>query len=216
MELFSYAFEIFTVLSAIISSIYFYKYKKTYLAIICPFLWYTALNEILVGRLLNHLKHISVFYNIHQIILFSLIFWVIYKNLKNSKYLQILKILFWSYALIQVIDILTKNIITDYLTLSYFIGGITSIIGIMLYAIELLRSKNIKPIRKDLAVWFLIANLIFWIGYLPIYIIFDNYYETIGEELSTSLRKIQFSFIILLNIIYILGFIYTDKRPSKS
>jgi hypothetical protein len=216
MELFIYAFEIFTVLSAIVSSIYFYKYKKTYLSIICPFLWYTALNEIVVGRVLNHLKHISVFYNIHQIILFSVIFWIIYKNLKDSKCLQILKILFGSYAIIQIIDLFTKNIITDYLTLSYFTGGIISIIGIMLFAIELLRSKNIKPIRKDLVVWFLIANLIFWIGYLPIYIIFDNYYETIGSELYNSLKKIQFSFIILLNLIYILGFIYTEKRSPNS
>jgi len=178
-------------------------------------LWYTIINEFIVLKLDKTLEgNTAVFYNIHQIVLFSILFWIIYRSLKNPKRIFILKILFSAYIAIQIIDIFINNFISDYLSLSYLVGGLTVTIGIILYAIELLQSKDIKLLHKDLITWFLMANLFFWISYLPIYIIMDKYYETISTELSTNLKYIQISCIIILNLLYILGFIYSDKKST--
>ncbi len=207
-----YIIDIFQVLSAIASSIYLYKYKNSFLKYICAFLWYNALNDLLVLLYLDKiLKETDYLYNIHQIISFSLIYWILINCINNSKRLQIIKALFSVYVIAQLIDIFTKNFITDYLPLSYFTGGFVSLLGIMYYAIELLKSQDVIPLRKDLTVWYLMGNLIFWIGYLPIYIIF-NFSENLSNDLIDDLRIIKFIFIILQNSIFILGFIWSEKR----
>ena len=205
--------DAFAILAAITSSVFYYKYRKSYLFIISPFLWYTAINEFVVIKLDEVLENdTGIFYNIHQIILFAILFWVIYKSLKNSKRIYILKVLVVIYTIIQIVDISINNFMSDYLSLSYLIGGVTVTIGIILYAIELLESQDIKFLHKDLTVWFLTANLFFWISYLPIYIIQDKYYDTISSDLAISLKYIQISCIIILNLLYIVGFIYSEKK----
>lgn len=214
MELLINTFEVLSFLSAIASSIYYYKYRKTYLSIISLFLWYTALNDFIVGRFLdNLLKNTDVFYNLQQVILFALTYWLLINCIKNKRRLKIINYLFGFYAIIQIVDIVNKNFLTDYLALSYFTGGFVSFLGIMYYAIELLENRDIIALKKDLLVWFLMGNLIFWISYLPIYIIF-NYYENLNNELTYSLNMVKYTFIILQNIIFIFGFIFSNKKKQ--
>ncbi|WP_299208618.1 hypothetical protein [uncultured Dokdonia sp.] len=103
-----------------------------------------------------------------------------------------------------------KNFISNYLPLSYFTGGLVSLLGIMYYAIERLQSEDTTPIQKDLTVWFLMGNLIFWIGYLPVYIILNNY-TYFHEDVINSLIVLKKIFIIVQNIIFIFGFIVSGR-----
>ncbi|WP_299678117.1 hypothetical protein [uncultured Dokdonia sp.] len=206
-------FDIIQIITAIVSSIYFYKYKNSFLKYICYFLWYTIANEFLgnyIGEILE--KDTGYLYNIRRIVLFTLIYWILKNAIKDKKRLKIINILFFIYALIQGIEIVYKykTIIVDYYTISYFIGGLISFLGIMYYAIELLKSQNITFLHKNLTVWFLIGNLIFWIVYLPINLIFTNY-EYFSKEVLDNLSVIHNTFIIIQNIIFILGFIISER-----
>lgn len=208
-----YYIDIIQIITAIVSSIYFYKYKNSFLKYICFFLWYTVLNDALgfylgakLGQNTGHL------YNIRRIVLFALIYWILINTIKSKKRLKIVNYLFLTYALTQAIEIAIKykTFSTDHLTISYLVGGLVSFLGIMYYAIELLKSQNITFLHKNLAVWFLIGNLIFWIVYLPINIIFTNY-EYFSNEVLNNLYTIQNVFIIIQSIIFIIGFVVSEK-----
>jgi len=206
-------FDIIQIITAIVSSIYFYKYKNSYLKYICFFLWYTIANEFLgnyIGDVLG--QDTGYLYNIRRIFLFALIYWILKNAINDSKRLKIINILFFIYALTQGIEIIYKykTYTTDYYTVSYLIGGLVSFLGIMYYAIELLKSQNITFLHKNLTVWFLIGNLIFWIVYLPINLIFTNY-EYFSKEVLDNLSVIHNIFIIIQNIIFILGFIISER-----
>jgi hypothetical protein len=206
-------FDIIQIITAIVSSIYFYKYKNSFLKYICFFLWYTVLNEFTANYLGNFLEQDTGYlYNIRRIVLFALIYWILKNVITAKKRLKIINCLFLTYAVIQALEIAYKykTFTTDYYTISYLTGGLVSFLGIMYYAIELLKSQNITFLHKNLTVWFLMANLIFWIVYLPISIIFTNY-EYFPDEVLTSLGKTQIVFIVVQNIIFIFGFIVSGK-----
>ncbi|MFT5890531.1 MAG: hypothetical protein ACI9Y7_000623 [Dokdonia sp.] len=209
-------FDIIQIITAIVSSIYFYKYKKSFLKYICYFLWYTILNEfvgIYLGEILE--QDTGYLYNIRRVVLFALIYWILKNAIIDEKRLKIVNSLFLIYALTQAVEIIYKykTFSSDYLTISYLIGGLVSFLGIMYYAIELLKSQNITFLHKNLAVWFLMGNLIFWIVYLPINIIFTNM-EYFNKEVLDSLEEIQYIFIVVQNIIFITGFIISERIPK--
>ncbi|MEP0262553.1 hypothetical protein [Dokdonia sp.] len=157
------------------------------------------------------MKETDYLYNIRQILLFTLIYYILKKNIQKKVRRKVVDILFTFYLLTLFIEIIFfKNFISNYLPLSYFTGGLVSLLGIMYYAIERLQSKDTTPIQKDLTVWFLMGNLIFWIGYLPVYIILNNY-TYFHNDVINNLIVLKKAFIIIQNSIFIFGFIISGK-----
>ncbi len=208
----SYIFLSLEFLSAMAASIYFYKYGRTFLKYIAYYLWYVVIFEAAVIFYLDHaLVNTDFIFNIWQIILFILIHWIVYNSLTTKRVIQVVHLLFASYYIVQIYEGITKNFISDYLPISYFYGGVISIISILFFAVELLKSQDIKIIKRDLAVWFLFANLVFWIAYLPIFFVFTNYTELSAYVISV-LSKIQNMFIVVQNILFIVGFAWSEER----
>ena len=172
-----YIIDIIQILTVIVSSIFYYKYRYSPLKYICFYLWYATINDLTIGYYLDYiLKETDFLYNIRQILLFALIYYILKKNIQKQIRRKVIDFLFLIYLTTLLIEIVFfKNFISNYLPLSYFTGGLVSLLGIMYYAIERLQSEDTTPIQKDLTVWFLMGNLIFWIGYLPVYIILNNY-----------------------------------------
>lgn len=211
-------FDIIQIITAIVSSIYYYKYKNSFLKYICFFLWYTVLNEFLGFYLADNLQQDTGYlYNIRRLLLYALIYWILKNAITDRKRLKIVNSLFFVYAIIQVAEIIYKykTFASDYLTISYLVGGLVSFLGIMYYAIELIKSQKITFLHKNLVVWFLMGNLIFWIVYLPINIIFTNM-EYFDEEILDSLGEIQKVFIVVQNIIFITGFVVSEKISDQN
>jgi len=171
-----------------------------------------TINDLTIGYYLDYiLKETDFLYNIRQILLFALIYYILKKNIQKQIRRKVIDFLFLIYLTTLLIEIVFfKNFISNYLPLSYFTGGLVSLLGIMYYAIERLQSEDTTPIQKDLTVWFLMGNLIFWIGYLPVYIILNNY-TYFHEDVINSLIVLKKIFIIVQNIIFIFGFIVSGR-----
>ncbi len=207
-----YIIDIIQILTVIVSSIFYYKYRYSPLKYICFYLWYATINDLTIGYYLDYiLKETDFLYNIRQILLFALIYYILKKNIQKQIRRKVIDFLFLIYLTTLLIEIVFfKNFISNYLPLSYFTGGLVSLLGIMYYAIERLQSEDTTPIQKDLTVWFLMGNLIFWIGYLPVYIILNNY-TYFHEDVINSLIVLKKIFIIVQNIIFIFGFIVSGR-----
>lgn len=207
-----YVFLSLEFFSAIAASIYFYKYGNTYLKYIAYYLWYVVIFEAAVIFYLDSvLTYTDFIFNIWQIVLFALIHWIVYNSLKSKRVTNVVHLLFSSYYIVQLYECVTKDFISEYLPISFFFGGIVSIISILLYTVELLKSQDVEIIRRDLTVWFLFGNLVFWIAYLPIFFVFTNHTE-LSYYVISVLSKIQNIFIVVQNIIFILGFVWSEKR----
>jgi len=212
--LLQYTADAIQFVTAIVAFFYFKNYQDSFLKYIFFYFWYNAVNLSLAYYTDNILEVDNGYlFNIYQAVLYILIYWILKNVIKSKIRLKIVNVLFLIYIVVQIFEVIyiSNNLVTDYLVLSYFTGGIIAILSIMYYGIELLQSQNITSLRSNLTVWFFMGNLIFWIGYLPISITYE-YYEHLNEDLVKDLEIVQNIFIILQNSIFIIGFLKSTKR----
>jgi len=200
-------------ITAITGSIFYYKYKNTYLKYFLFLLWYIVLNEFLGFYTRVYLEmNNSRIYNIYYIINFTFLL-SIYKHFLQKKLfktcVKIFIIVYWSTCIINAFyeNFLEVAQIVPYIIVSSFL-----IISILLYFVEILQSERILNINKELLFWISIGLLLFHIGYIP-YKIVQKFYDSIASANLENLRSLFFSLILILNICYITGFIW--RQPSQ-
>ncbi|WP_299768694.1 hypothetical protein [uncultured Dokdonia sp.] len=206
-------------ITAIIATFYFYKYKHTELKLFLFLFWYIAINEIIAVKYWEHYNTTNkFFYNILDITQFSIIIWVLMKSINDPKGLRqkILKILLYSLWLFYAINILFENPINTSLDYAFIYGAIITVISIMYYLIDLIKSTRISKIKKDLLLWINIGFLIFNISY-PIIIATQKFYDP--SDIDNRLHEIQlpavlYTIIIISNLVIIFGFIWSEKRSQ--
>lgn len=209
-------------ITAIIATFYFYKYKHTEMRLFLILFWYIALNDIIALGYWEYYKAIGIikpnyiFYTILDIIRFSIIIWVLKKSIKNIKRKKIVNALLYSLWLFYLINFLFQNPLTEDLNYSFIYGAITTVIAIMYYSIDLIKSAEVSKITKDLLLWINIGFLIFNISY-PIILAVENFYDpsNTNEKLfEVYLPSIQYTIIIISNLVIVFGFIWSEKRSQ--
>lgn len=203
---------LFEILSAIIGTIFLYKYKDTLLKYFLVLLWYTAINDVLGMYLREYITNYNGFiYNIYYVVNFSYLF-VLYKNhVSKTTYKKSILVFLILYILSTIIYGFFENYKVHFQSVPYIIASFLLIISIIFYFIEILNSEKVLVTNKNLLFWISIGFLIYYVGNIPFRIL-RNYYEYLTD--AVVLFLVNFTLTVIKNICFIIGFICSDKKQQ--
>ncbi|MEM6718771.1 MAG: hypothetical protein AAF611_05640 [Bacteroidota bacterium] len=204
------------VLTAIIATVTFHKYKNSFLKYILFFLWYVAINEFVGLIVKNHTEnnHNDIVYNIYGIV--SLVFFLtIYRHfLEKKKFKKYISFFIVSCIILYIVSAFFIDFMKNILTIAYLYGSLTLTISIVFYFIEILNSERILVISRDILFWISIGLFIFQMGIIPFMIIREYYIEFVLLKLNI-ISLLYYVLIYVLNICYITGFIWGQKLQNE-
>ncbi len=199
----------FQLITALVGSIYFYKYKKTFLKYFLIFLWYVAINDIIGYILNNNSIEVAWLYNIYYLIVFNYLMFLFRNYLSSNKHKKWIIVLIILYNLSILINSFFENYINEYATMPYIIGASFVIISIIFYYIDILNSEKVLYVHKNILFWISIGLLIYYSGNIPFRIV-RNY---AGELLNAKVQFLVLCILsIVMNLCYIRGFIWSSKK----
>ena len=197
-------------ITAVIASIYFYKYKNTFLKYFCFLLWYAVLNDISGVLIRDYIsRYNAIIYNIYYCINFTYLFALYRHYIKNDKYKKLLLLFILFYYIILIINGFFENYIIEFLSLPYIAAATFIIISISIYFVEILNTEKVLYVKKNLLFWISVGLLLFYIGNIPFRIL-RNYYEYLTD--ATVLILLNVILATIMNSCFIIGFIWSDKK----
>ncbi|SHI83472.1 hypothetical protein SAMN04488508_103355 [Aquimarina spongiae] len=207
-----YATILAELITAVIGTLYYKKYKGTKLKHFILYLWYTAINEIVVGLYLKRYLEIEwgdLLYNLYYIISF-IYFLTLFRNyLMIKKNKRVVHTFLITYIILLVINGFYQNYIYELQIIPYIAASSFLVVTIFLYFIEILNSEKVLNVRKNLLFWISIGLLLYHIGNIPFRIL-RNYYSDITDATVSFLLGVFLT--IIMNICFIIGFIWSDKK----
>ena len=209
-------------LSAIVGTIYFYKYRNTSLKYFLFMLWYITLtefigsyaseNNVLVFFDKNGIDFNHWMYNTLYFVFFNAILFIYFKSIKNNKHKFWIKIFIISYVLVSITNwLFIQSFIFEMSELPYITGSIFLIISIIFYFIQLLKSEDTKIFHKNLLFWISIGLLLFHSGTIPFSVEYNGY------ALFPDIHKlflIIYILSLLMYAIFTFGFIWSTKEKD--
>lgn len=208
--------------TAIIATFYFYKYKHTEMRLYLFLFWYIALNDKIALEYSKHYETSNyIFFTLLDIVRFSIIIWILKKSIKNNQRKKIVNTLLYSLWLFYLVNFLFLNPLNEDPIYAFIYGAIITVISIMYYSIDLIKSAEVSKIKKDLLLWINIGFLIFNISY-PIILTAHNFYDPLdSSETNIRLYDIQLPVVtyiisIISSLVIIFGFIWSEKRSQHN
>lgn len=209
-------------LSAIIGTLYFYKYKDTHLKYFLFLLWYITIteftgwyaskNNVLVFFDKNGVDYNYWLYNLLYFIFFNVVLAIYLKSIKNSKHKKWIKLFILTYIIISIINwCFIQDFAFEMSELPYVIGSIFLIISIIFYLIQLLKSDKIIVFHKALLFWISIGLLLFHSGTIPFSLKYNDYSFIPGIH---KLFLVIYVLALTMYLIFTFGFIWS-KREEK-
>ena len=203
------------IITAIIGSIYFYKYKNSYLKYFLVYLWYIVFNEIYgkyIADVMN--DNNSFIYNIYMIINFIFLLSIYWNKLQKEIHKKLIIVFALCLLFVFIINPFKENYKIEITTLSFIVGASSLIFAVILYFIEILNSEKVLHITRELLFWISFGILIYNVGAIPCIVSRTYYYETFQNSFD-FLNTLYLSLIFILNICYIIGFICSHKIHQK-
>ncbi len=196
-------------LTAIIATIFFYKYKNSLLKYFLYYLWFVVLVEYL-GFLLGEFDEDGsnhLLYNIFYVISFAYLFYLYNSVLRKKR--KIVKYSYFAYLLAFIINAFFEDYTKEFQTIPYIIGSCLLILAIVWYFAEILVTEKVLHVKRILLFWISTGLLLFYTGSIPFTITFNYYAKAEGFNF---LFAINYSLIIILNLCYIIGFIWSNRK----
>lgn len=215
-----HSIKYFELLSAIIGTIYFYKYKQTSLKYFLYLLWYITLTEFTANYASKHNillffhengRHSNTwFYNLLRFITFSTLFYIYFNYLSTKKYKEWIKIFAFTYILVSIINwLFIQNFPLENSEIPRIIGSLFLISTIIFYFIELLKSEKILAFHRLLLFWISVGLLLFYTGTIPFVLKYNGYILIPGIH---KLFLIIYVLAIIMYSIFTFGFIWSKKE----
>jgi hypothetical protein len=203
------------IIAAIIGSIYFYKYKNSYLKYFLVFLWYIVFNEI-YGKYIADVLDGNNFglYNIYMVINLLFLLSIYWNKLKKSSNKKLIVLFAISFITVCIVNYPFQDYTIDFAALPFIVGSSLLIFAIILYFIEILNSEKVLYTTRDLLFWISFGILLFNVGAIPCIVARTYYFETFHLNFG-FLNTLYLSLIFILNICYIIGFICSHKIIKK-
>jgi hypothetical protein len=201
------------VVTAIFAALYFYKYKNSSLNILLPFFIYLCLNEYFGMWYSNHINtNNSVVYNLYNIIEIT-VFITVYKNsLQTIRAKQNLSVLLLVYYFAVIINCFFATFTNEVFTNAYLLGTVFIIYAIVLYFGEILGSDKIIFINKSLLFWISTGLLISYVPNIPFSVVIKYY---LNSPTIPYIYDLMFLITILTNLLFIIGFICSNKETKR-
>lgn len=213
----------FELISALVGTIYFYKYRHTSLKYFLFLLWYITLTEFLGAISIeqemlvvfdkNGVKYNYWMFNLLYFILFNTVYMIYLQFITNPKQKTFIKTFIISYIIISIINwTFIQNFLYEMSEIPFVLGSIFLIIIIIFYFIQLLKSNKIIAFHKDLLFWISVGLLIFHTGTIPFSLKYNGY------ALLPNIHNLFLIIYILslcMYIIFTFGFIFSNKIENK-
>ncbi len=196
--------------SAITGTVFFYKYKHTFLKYFLVLLWYVALNEILGHFLYKYsiLRNNSIIYNIYHIINFSFLFILFRTYVKENTHKKWIKLFLITYILSFSIAAFFVDYSISIQVIPFIIGAVFIIISILFYFLEILNTNKVLYVSNNLLFWISVGLFLYFVGKIPMRIILNYSYE---EEYFNAIIVARSVLSIVMNLCFIIGFIWSQK-----
>jgi len=209
-------------ISAIVGTIYFYKYKFSSLKYFLYLLWFITFIEFTVSFVSSN--HITAFlffdnngqqynlwfYNLLRIVTFLTLFYIYFKIIRTEKYRQIIKFFAIIYSLVIIINwSIIQNFFYEMSEIPKVMGSLFLIITVLFYFIELLRSDKIITFHRTLLFWISVGLLLYYSGTIPFSLKFNGYMLFPGIH---KLFLINTVLAITMYLIFTFGFIWSKKE----
>jgi len=209
-------------LSAIVGTIYFYKYKHTHLRYFLFLLWYITLteftgwyaseNEVFVFFDENGIDYNHWLYNLLYLVFFIVVLMIYYRSINNRKHKSWIKIFIMSYIFISLINwIFIQSFIFEMSEIPYVAGSTFLIISIIFYLIQLLKSNEIIIFHRVPLFWISIGLLIFHTGTIPFSLKYNDY--ALIPDIH-ELFLIIYILALTMYLIFTFGFIWSNTEEK--
>lgn len=198
--------------AALIASLFFYKYRNSFLKYFLVYLWITFIFEITAFLLRKYdiVNNNSAIYNVYSVLSFFYLFSIFIKAIHDQQKKNILKAACLLYFIILVAAGFYENYLLEPQIISYVFAELILILGIGFYLVEILKSEKALYANKTLLFWISLGLLLFSVGTIPFTIVMSYY--TLLEASIHRVFAINFILIIIQNICFIIGFIKADKN----
>ena len=207
-------------ISAIVGTIYLYKYKNTYLKYFLLLLWFITITEFIGGyivenKILVYIDENGLVYNkwlsnIRRFVTFIILYYIYFKLLKTEVFKKWIKIFAIIFSIIYVLNwIFLQNFIKESPEIPQVIGSIFLVISILFYFIELLKSEKIMVFHRLLLFWISVGLLLFYAGTIPFMLKWNGYMIIPGVH---KLFLIVYILAIIMYLTFTFGFIWSKKE----
>jgi len=209
-------------LSAIVGTIFFYKYNNTPLKYLLYLLWYITITEFSGWYInSNRIEPLLFFdqngtaytlwmYNLLRIFTFSTLFYIYIKSINTKKFKRIIKIFLITYIVLAIINwSFIQSFIFEMSEIPKVAGSLFLIISIIFYFIELLRSEKIILFHKTLLFWVSVGLLLYYSGTIPFALKWNGYMLIPGIH---KLFLINTVLAIIMYLTFTFGFIWSKKE----
>ena len=209
-------------LSAIIGTIYFYKYKHTALKYFLYILWFIVLTEF-TGMYASHYDVLGFFdeegihynlwmFNLLYFIFYPVVLTIFLQSISRLLYKNLIKGFIIFYVIFSIINwSFIQNFKYEWTELPDVIGSIFLILAIVFYFIELLKSQKIITYHKKLLFWISVGLLIFHTGTIPFTLKATEY--ALMKDIH-SLFLIVWVSALVMYLLFTFGFIWSDKEEK--
>lgn len=204
--------------AAIVALVFYYKYKHLPIKYTLLVLWLTVIAEtcarfpsLRIGGT-NHFIH-----NCYFLTAYPLLYLIIYRHIKNGirkKYVGAISILVISIMLFRAF---TTPFLTEFMAFMFSLSILGLVIILLYYAVDLLKNNTRIILKHKLELFIFSGFMLFGISYIPLSFILtsEDFLQLSGEAINV-LSSIQNSTVILMNVIFIFGFIWTNPRSNNS
>lgn len=196
------------ILTAVIATLYFNKYRRTPLKYIMYYLWYAALLETMGVILPKYLNLTNAWwYNIGiniEILFYLYLYYQYVSNKTIKKFILIGGTIYESYFLINYL-VLSDNW-NVYQNFPFTLGGLLIIAVVFMFLLEMFQSDKVLYSGRYLIFWISLGLLFYNIIPLPLFVA-RNFITNLP-----SMMNIQFAANILMYCSFIYGFIWSSMK----
>ena len=210
----------FELLPFIIGVIYWRKFSGTPIIWVILYLGYNFFNELLAAFYFVQTEQANtIFFNIHDLIYFLMIFYVYYKILKSPIFKKVTILLFMSWLLIYIYFLATSDIWISFSLFSLVVGDFLILILVLLNFIEIINYFGFTVIKNDFLIYLGFGLLIYIVIQLPVLVVTLIGWMNLKAENPTLasffelIRNVGFAVGCLMYSIFAYGF-YRAERPQ--
>ncbi|MFT7072719.1 MAG: hypothetical protein ACJA1Z_000014 [Patiriisocius sp.] len=204
------------ILYAVASLIALWKYKyykDTALKYFIVFLFFALFIEWMGLYIGKKYGSNALLYNIYYLFYFFYIIYLFKEAVHFSKFKKYISICLCFFFVVYIYSMFTIDFTKKITTWSYVTGGLFSIIAIVFYYLDLLKSDRVITIKSNTLFWISLGFLLFFVGYIPIKIIKNGIYNL---QLIQSYNLLHRTLIIIMNLCFIVGFLIAKPKLSQS
>lgn len=198
--------------TAVVGTLYYSKYKNSILKYFLLLLWYIVLNDFTATYFsLNVSKYNAPFYNVFQLISFSFYLALYKKTFESLKCKKLSSYFIAIYYLVFAFNFFIDDFTKNYFSISYITGALFIVVSIIMYFSEILNSDKIIHINKMLLFWISIGLLVSFLPNIPFNVIRKYYADspTIPYIFVTS-----YFLVIVNNLLLISGFVWSNEEQK--